>query len=268
MSHPFFDLDRPIVIGHRGSAGDRPENTLLSFETALDQGAQILESDIHLSRDGVPILLHDPGLDRTTDGHGKASKKTWAELEAFDAGCRFEDVSGELPFRGQGVRIPSLEEAFERFPDARFNLEIKCAGAIGIRATLDLVERFDRADRTLLAAGEDTIMQDLRAALGNHKIRPALGASLHEIVATVASALNGTEMPPGVMALQIPSTFADKPLATREFVEHAHANDVQVHVWTINDLEEIERLLDLGVDGIVTDHPGKMFDWLRRVGRR
>jgi glycerophosphoryl diester phosphodiesterase len=268
MSHPFFDVDRPIVIGHRGSAGDRPENTLLSFETALTRGAQILESDIQLSRDGVPILLHDPSLERTTDGQGNASECTWAELAALDAGSRFEDEHGKMPFRGRGIRIPSLEEAFERFPDAFFNLEIKCAGAIGSRATLDLVERFDRADRTLLTAGEDDIMQDLHAALENHKIRPALGASLHEIVAAVASALDGSEMPPGVMALQIPSTFADEPLATREFIEHAHANDVQVHVWTINDLEEIERLLDLGVDGIVTDHPGKMSDWLERVGRR
>jgi glycerophosphoryl diester phosphodiesterase len=268
MSHSFFDVDRPIVIGHRGSAGDRPENTLLSFETALTQGAQILESDIHLSRDGVPILLHDPSLERTTDGEGDASESSWAELGALDAGSRFEDENGNTPFRGKGIRIPSVEQAFERFPDARFNLEIKCDGVDGIRATLDLVDRFDRADRTLLAAGEDAIMQDLRTELATRTIRPAVGASLHEIVAAIASAQSGSEMPPGVMALQIPSTFAGKPLATRELVEHAHANGVQVHVWTVNELDEIESLLDLGVDGIITDYPGKMTDWLKRVGRR
>jgi glycerophosphoryl diester phosphodiesterase len=268
MTHTFFDVDRPIVIGHRGSAGNRPENTLVSFETALAAGAQVLESDIQISSDGVPILLHDPSLERTTDGRGDASQSTWAELCALDAGVRFEDRHGSTPFRGKDIRIPSLEEAFERFPDARFNLEIKCAGAAGIHKTLDLVERFDRADRTLLAAGEDPIMQDLRTALAAHTVRPAVGASLHEIIAAVSSALGDGEMPPGVMALQIPSTFANKPLATREFVEHAHANGVQVHVWTINDLDEIEALLDIGVDGIVTDHPGMMSDWLERVGRR
>lgn len=268
MSHSFFDVDRPIVIGHRGAAGDRPENTLLSFETALEQGAQILESDIHLSRDGVPILLHDPSLERTTDGRGDASEASWSELCALDAGIHFETEDGKRPFCGQGVRIPSLEEAFGQFPEARFNLEIKCAGAAGIRATLDLVERFGRADRTLLAAGEDPIMKDLRSALVTHPARPAIGASLHEIVAAVSSAINGSEMPEGVMALQIPATFGDQPLATREFVDHAHANGVQIHVWTINDLAEIEALLDLGVDGIVTDYPGRMADWLKRVGRR
>jgi glycerophosphoryl diester phosphodiesterase len=268
MSHPFFDVARPIVNGHRGSAGDRPENTLVSFESALDQGAQILESDIHLSRDGIPILLHDPSLERTTNGQGNASGSTWAELAALDAGSRFEDETGKLPFRGKGVRSPSLEEAFARFPDARLKLAIKSPGTIGIHATLDLVERLDRADRTLLAAGEDAIMRDLRAALETRTIQPALGASLQEIIAAVASALADSEMPPGVMALQIPPTFADEPLVTPELIAHAHANDVQVHVWTVNDLGEIERLLDLGIDGIVTDHPGRMSNWLERVGRR
>lgn len=268
MCHPFFDVDRPIVIGHRGSAGNRPENTLASFETALAQGAQILESDIHLSRDGVPILLHDPSLERTTNGRGQASESSWAELARLDAGFHFQDASGRTPYRGQGLAIPSLEEAFERFPAARFNLEIKCPGDAGIRETLDLVERFARADRTLLAAGEDPIMRDLRSALSRHSARPAMGASLQEIVAAIASALNGTPMPAGVMALQIPATFAGRPLATAEFVEHAHANAVQVHVWTLNDLAEIESLLDLGVDGIVTDHPGRMRDWLDRARKR
>ena len=268
MNHSFFDVDRPTVIGHRGSAGNHPENTLPSFEAALRDGAQILESDIHLSSDGVPILLHDPSVERTTDGHGDASTHPWAELRTFDAGFRFEDSDGNRSFRGQNVRIPSLEEAFESFPDARFNLEIKCEGAEGIRATLDLVERFDRADRTLLAAGENVIMKDLRTALATHPIRPALGASLSEIVAAISSALEGSPMPEGVMALQIPSTFGEAALAAEAFIGHAHAHGVQVHVWTINDLDEIEVLLGRGVDGIITDFPGRLTDWLTRVGRR
>jgi glycerophosphoryl diester phosphodiesterase len=268
MMHTFFDVARPVVIGHRGAAGDCPENTLLSFETALASGAQILESDIHLSSDGFPILLHDPALERTSNGFGLAAQSTWAELRELDAGGQFKNDSGDNPFLGMGLGIPSLEEAFERFPDARFNLEIKCPGDVGIRATLDLVERFDRSDRTLLAAGEDDIMRDLRAALATHPATPAMGASLQEIIASVASAVNDSPMPDGVMALQIPATFADNPLVTRAFVDHAHAHAVQVHVWTINDLDEIAALLDLGVDGIITDHPGRMHDWLGRARRR
>jgi glycerophosphoryl diester phosphodiesterase len=268
MSHPFFDVERPVVIGHRGSAGTRPENTLLSFEAALASGAQILESDIHVTRDGVPVLLHDPGLERTTDGRGDACEHAWSSIRKFDAGLHFESEDGERPYGGQNVRVPSLEEAFDRFPEARFNLEIKSPGVEGIRATLELVERFERAERTLLAAGENEIMRDLRAELTTHEIRPATGASLAEIVASVSSALEGSPMPEGVMALQIPADFAGRPLATREFIDHAHAHGVEVHVWTINDLGEIEGLIDLGVDGIVTDHPGRMSEWLGRDGRR
>jgi len=271
MPHPFFDVLRPVVIGHRGAAGTHPENTLASFAAALELGAQILESDVHVTRDGVPVLLHDPRVDRVTEAQGLASDLTWDELCALDAGYRFEDATGGHPARGRGHRIPSLEQAFECFPEARFNLEIKSDRGAAIQTTLDLVERFDRSDRTLLAAGEDDLMRELRAALAKHPAEPAMGASLAEIVAAVKSALDAksgnTPMPPGVMALQIPPDFAGQPLATAELIDHAHSQQVEVHVWTVNDLAEIQTLLARGVDGIITDFPGRMADWLRSGAR-
>jgi glycerophosphoryl diester phosphodiesterase len=262
--HPFFDVSRPTVIGHRGAAGDCPENTLLSFDTALRQGAHILESDIHISSDGVPILLHDPNLERTTDGSGDAAALDWNELRHLDAAYHDRNERNETPLRGAGIRIASLEEAFETFPEARFNLEIKSVDPRATRTTLDLIRRFERDERTLLAAGENPIMEILRGALRTHDAKPALGASLAEIVQAVNSAVSGAPMPEGVMALQVPPSFMGSPLVTREFVEHAHAHEVAVHVWTINDLDEIEALTDLGVDGIVTDYPGRMRGWLDR----
>jgi glycerophosphoryl diester phosphodiesterase len=263
MRHPFFEIAHPIVIGHRGAAGDYPENTLPSFEAALAEGAAILESDVHWTRDGVPILLHDPSLERVCGVARDAAAASWAELATLDAGASFRDARGERPFGGRGIGIASLEQAFERFPEARFNLEIKCDGRAVLERTLELVARFDRADRTLLTAGEDAIMRDLRAAVGASGLRPALGASVAEILAVIASALRGEPMPTGVMALQIPAEFGGRPLVTRALVDHAHAHDVEIHVWTINALAEIEALLDLGVDGIVTDYPGRMARWLR-----
>lgn len=262
--HPFFDVPRPVVIGHRGAAGIRPENTLLSFETGLEQGAGILESDVQITRDGVPILLHDPSVDRTTEGKGSTQQLDLADLRRLDAGHAFRDETGATPFRGRGLRIPTLEEAFEAFPDARFNLELKTDDPRATAATLDLVQRFDRAERTLLTAGEDDVMRILREALVEHEVVPAMGACLAEIVRAVQGATDGSPMAEGVMALQIPATFGDRPLVSRELVQYAHAFGVSIHVWTINDLHEIESLLALGVDGIVTDHPGRMAQWLQR----
>ncbi len=268
MRHPFFALAHPIVIGHRGAAGEYPENTLLSFERALAEGAAILESDVHISRDGVPILLHDATLERVCGVPGAASDRSWQELCELDAGTGFRTPRGEQPFLGRGVRIASLEQAFERFPGARFNLEIKCTGEPVLRETLRLIERFERADRTLLTAGEDEIMQGLRRTVASARVRPALGASPSEVLAVIASALRGEPMPEGVMALQIPAEFAGKPLVTRELIDHAHAGGVEVHVWTINEQAEIDALLALGVDGIVTDFPGRMARWQVDGARR
>ena len=264
MPHPFFEVSRPTVIGHRGAAGTHPENTLAAFEGALAQGAQILESDIQSSADGVPVLLHDPRVDRVTERTGRAAELGWAELATLDAGHRFVDARGAFPYRDQGHHIPSLEQAFEHFPDARFNLEIKCPEPSTLRATIELVERYGRADRTLLTAGEDEIMRGLRSATSSLSDGPALGASLGEIVAAISSALGDGPMPDGVMALQIPADFGGRPLVTRALVEHAKASEVAVHVWTINELPEIEAMLGLGVDGIVTDLPGQMHEWLGR----
>lgn len=267
MPHPFFELEHPIVIGHRGAAGEQPENTLLSFEAALAQGASILESDVHITRDGIPVLLHDPTLERACGVPGAVSEWTWQAIRALDAGAGFRDAAGGQPFLGRGIRVASLAEAFEQFPEARFNLELKCEGEVVLAQTLRLVEHYGRADRTLLTAGEDTIMRGLRRAVAASPIRPALGASLSEILAVIASALRGAPMPEGVMALQIPAEFAGRPLVTPALLDHAHAHGIEVHVWTINELPEIERLLGLGVDGIVTDFPGRMARWLADAAR-
>ncbi len=267
MPHPFFELPHPLVIGHRGAAGEYPENTLPSFEAALASGAAILESDVHVSRDGVPILLHDPTLERVCGVPGAAGDRTWEELARLDAGAGFRTATGDAPYRDRGIRIVRLAEAFERFPDARFNLEIKCEGEAVLRETLRLIERHGRADRTLLTAGDDPVMRGLRSAVAGSGLRPALGASLGEILAVIESALRGEPMPEGVMALQIPAEFAGRPLVTPALVEHAHAHGVEIHVWTINALEQIEALLRAGVDGIVTDHPGRMARWLSESRR-
>jgi glycerophosphoryl diester phosphodiesterase len=267
--HPYFDVPRPTVLGHRGSAGSAPENTLASFALALEQGADILESDVHVTADGVPVLIHDPSVDRTTEGEGLVCEVSFDALQTLDAGFRFGDEEGGgFPERHRGHRVPSLEQAFERFPDARFNLEIKAPGVALAAAVLELIGRFGRADRTLVTAGEDPDMASLREALEASDVAPALGASRADILAVVQAAIESRAPATDSMAIQIPDAFAGKPLVTDELVRHAHAHGIAVHVWTINEPSEMQRLLDLGVDGLVTDHPGRMAELVRARGDR
>lgn len=259
MRHPFFDVPVPTVIGHRGASGELPENTLGSFERALAQGAAILESDIHISRDGALVLIHDDVLERTTNGSGRVADHTLAELRGLDAGHRFSPrQDGRFPHRGQGFRIPTLEEALETFRSAHWNLELKERIPALVEETVALVRRTGREDSVLLAAAEDDLMADLRAHLAKTGVRPAIGAAAGDVLRFVRAALAGEPPPPGPMALQVPPEFAGRPLVTREFVAHAHAHGLVVHVWTINEPAAIERLLALGVDGIMSDFPERV----------
>jgi glycerophosphoryl diester phosphodiesterase len=255
--HPYFDVPVPTVIGHRGASGELPENTLASFGHAVADGAAILESDVHVTSDGALVLIHDDVLDRTTDGTGRVADHTLAELRALDAGHRFER-DGDFPFRGKGLGIPTLYECLRTFPQLRWNLEIKERIPALIEGTVAVVRELGMEARVLLAAAEDPIMADLRAHVAKVGARCAIGASTGDVVGFVRSALDGQAPPPGAMALQVPPGFANRPLVTREFVAHAHTHGLFVHVWTVNEPDEMHRLLDLGVDGIMSDFPARV----------
>ena len=256
--HPFFDVPVPTVIGHRGASGELPENTLASFGHAVADGVAILETDVHRTRDGALVLIHDDLLERTTNGRGRVADHTLAALRTLDAGHGFQASDGTFPFRGKGIGVPTLEETLEAFPKLRFNIEIKEHDAALIEGTVALVAKRGLADRVLLAAAEDPIMADLRAQLVKTGVRTAVGASVGDVLGFVRSALDGVAPPPGPMALQVPPGFGDRPLVTQKFVDHAHAHDLAVHVWTINEPAEMHRLLDLGVDGIMSDFPARV----------
>lgn len=258
MPHAFFAIPRPLAIGHRGCAGEAPENTLASFERALTAGAAILETDVHLTRDGVPVLIHDDDVSRVTEGSGPVRALSLEELRRLDAGHRFSPDGGRShPFRGRGLRVPTLAEAFAACPGARMNLELKEDAPGIVERTLECVAEAGREALTLLTAADDALMAKLRERLAREPLGVALGASTGEVLDFVRCAVAGAPPRPGPMALQIPAEFAGRPLATRELVAHAHAHGLQVHVWTINESVEMERLFDLGVDGIVSDFPGR-----------
>jgi glycerophosphoryl diester phosphodiesterase len=243
-----------LVFGHRGAAGLAPENTVPSFALALELGADVLELDVHGSRDGAIVVFHDPTLERTTDGAGPLAEHTLAELQGLDAGAAFTRDGTDFPYRGQGIRIPLLEDVLRRFPGVWCNMEIK-AGTPGIvDDVLGIVRRAGAAERMVLAAEHDDIMGEIRAAADGIPT----GASTTDVMGFVQAMQMGTldsYQPPGC-ALQIPPQIGDLPLVTPELVAAAHAADVAVHVWTINQRDQMEGLIALGVDGIMSDLPG------------
>jgi len=247
-----FAGETPRLFGHRGAAGVAPENTLPSFRRALTDGVDVFELDVHATRDGEVVVLHDPTLERTTDGAGPVAALTFAELSRLDAGHGFSPDGGRThPFRGQGVRIPRLAELMRAHPDVPLNIEIKPEGADIIAAVVRLVR--DTKTRIVLAAEHDAIMHAIRAAAPEIPTSCATG----EVAAFMWALQDGNapSLPDSAVALQIPPSFGDIALVTAESVAAAHALGAEVHVWTINDPNEARRLLDLGCDAVMTDLP-------------
>ena len=246
---------RPRVFGHRGAAGVAPENTLASFALAAALGADYLELDVHATVDGTIVVMHDPTLERTTDGRGPVKSARWADVARLDAGCRFTHDGRSFPYRGQGVRVPALEELLGIYPSRRFNIEIKQGEPCIVDDVLAALERAGATERTLLAAEKDDIMARIRSAVAGGM---ATGMSTGDVTAFFdrlgSGAWEGYAAPGN--ALQIPIEFAGMTLVTEDSLAAARRAGLEMHVWTINDTPQIERLLDLGVDGIMSDLPG------------
>jgi glycerophosphoryl diester phosphodiesterase len=258
---------RPRVFGHRGAAGVAPENTLPSFALATALGATYLELDVHATSDGEIVVLHDALLDRTTNGAGPVREWRWPDVAALDAGWHFTSDGRTHPYRGQGVRLPRLAEVVAAHPAQPLNIEIKQADPPIVAATLDVLRRGGALERTLLAAEHDEIMTAIRAAVGDEV---ATGMSVGDVMAFMDRWMRDDwsgYAPPGA-ALQVPPAHGEIDIVTAATVAAAHRVGLEVHVWTINDAAEIDRLLDLGVDGVMSDFPGLAAAAVaRRAGR-
>ena len=233
-----------------------------AFERALEHGIHYLEMDCHASSDGQIVICHDELLDRMTDTSGAVRARKLAELQQLDAGYGFTPDGGEsFPFRSKGVRIPRLVEVLASFPEARINLEIKQADPPIAAEVLRLIRSFGATERVLLAAADDEIMAEIRALEPGTAIGSSLGDAAAFFRAIQSKALEA--FVPAGDALQIPPNFGADPLVTDESVAAARQVGLAMHVWTINDPVEMRRLLAAGVDGVMSDFPGRLLDEAR-----
>lgn len=256
------DGERPLVIAHQGGERVWPSNTMFAYQNAVDLGVDVLEMDVHQTADGVLVLIHDDTVDRTTDGSGAVSEMTLAEVQALDAGYYWTDDDGQsYPFRGQGITIPTLEEVFTTFPQTPMVIEVKQQEPAIVRPFCQMLRDYDMADKVLMGTFHEAVMTDFRATC------PEVATSLVQSEITPFWALNqiglgGLVQLPGE-ALQVPLTaelpvLGEVDVVTERFVAAAADQNVDVQPWTIDDPEEMARLLDLGVQGIITDRPDVM----------
>lgn len=232
------------VIGHRGAAGLAPENTLTSFQLALTVGADALEFDVRVTRDGEPVVIHDPALDRTTNLKGPVRSLTLAELHAADAGFNyFDEADGGYPWRGQGIRIPTLREVVQEFP-VPLLIEIKEPEAAA--AVAQVLRDTGAFERSVIAGADWRSLEPFREAPF------CSGASRRDI----ARLYFGTGEPHDqCRTFAVPDRFYVLSIPTRRFVRAAHARRASVHVWTVDLPRTALALWKKGVNGIVTNRP-------------
>ena len=257
---PFFAQEHPIAISHRGGAAIWPENTMVAFEESWELGYRFFETDLHLSRDGVVVLLHDHTLERTTDGGGYVWDRTLSELQQLDAGYWFGPEHG-YPFRGSDLTIPSLEELLVALPDAFFTLEMKLGLADPVEA---LLRKLDARDRVVVAGYRDGWIRRFRRLTGG---RVPTSTARGEIAAFWGVSRLGRGLTVDAAALQVPPRHRGLKVLDAPFVAAAHAVEKQVHAWTIDDAAQMDYLLDLGVDGIMTDRPDVLKEVLLQRGK-
>ncbi|WP_199547957.1 glycerophosphodiester phosphodiesterase [Streptomyces sp. N35] len=248
VRHPYLDAAVPLAFAHRGGAADGLENTESAFRSAVASGYRYLETDVHATSDGRLVAFHDATLDRVTDTAGRIADLRWSQVSRAR-------VAGTEP-------VPLFEDLLEAFPEARWNVDVKAEPALA--PLLDLIRRTNTWDR--ICVGSFSEARVARAQLlGGPRLATSLGVN-----GVLALRLRSLGLPArlrrSAVAAQVPETQSGMRVVDHRFVRTAHALGLQVHVWTVNDRARMERLLDLGVDGIMTDHTGTLTEVLKERG--
>jgi glycerophosphoryl diester phosphodiesterase len=247
---PYFAREKPIRLAHRGSRLLWPENTWRAFDGAIEGlGYTYVETDIRVTRDGVVVVFHDETLERTTNGVGKVSEWDWGDLRHLDAGYRFSPDDENYPSRGTGVVISRLDDTFDRYPDVCFNIDLKAPRSEW--AVAEVIARTEATDRVLVGSFNDRRIARLRR-ITKGSVATAAGPSAS--VAMYAASRLGRTIRRNVDAYQLPMKIRGGAV-DQKLVHAVHESGAQLHVWTVNEPDQMHDLLDIGVDGIVTDRP-------------
>ncbi len=263
--HPYYSEanNHLLVIAHQGGDGVWPGETMFAYQNARDLGVDVLEMDIHITADKKLILMHDETVDRTTDGTGEIESMKLDELKKLDAAYDWSPDGGQTyPYRGKGLKVATLEEVFQAFPEMHMTIEIKKSARSMTKPFCDLIREYNMQDKVLVASFYDERLKEFRDEC------PGIATSSAKNETTVfvllTKAFLGGFYSPKFFALQVPEESGGITVMTPGFVRAAHARNLAVEPWTINDEETMRKLIEWGVDGIITDRPDILIKVLGR----
>ncbi len=260
----FYRADDPevLVIAHRGGRGIAPEGTMAAFDKSFALGVDVFEYDIHQTADGHLVVIHDPSVDRTTDGSGLVNEMTLAEVQALDAGYQFKDEQGEYSYRNQGVYIPTVVEVFEAYPDMRQLIEIKDTNDPAlydeiIEQLWALIQEHEMEDQVMIGSFDHEINEAFEE-LSEDRIPIGAGEqAVRDFANMHVPYLNGLAKS-SVDSLQLPVEEEGHNLASKNIIRSAKKRNMAIYYWTINEKNEMKELILKGVDGLITDYPDQM----------
>ncbi|MCK5199304.1 MAG: glycerophosphodiester phosphodiesterase [Spirochaetales bacterium] len=262
MNHPFFN--KPLrIVAHRGDSAYFPENTLPAFKSAAELGVDCIETDVHLTKDGVCVIWHDDTLERLTADDGLVSDMTYEELMRVDAGTRFTMDDGKtFPFRGKGVTVATLDEVLKENPHMRFNVDLKDDNTELVEEFARVVRKNNAQDRVLGASFYNRIIKTLR------KIIPEIASSFSEAEMRKIVILDKIGMLRfhgnfSANAAQVPEYDNRTKIITKSFIRNLHKKGVKIHIWTVNKKSEMQRFFNMGVDAVITDNPRLLIETLK-----
>jgi len=267
-SHPFFTnvRNKPEVIAHRGGDGQWPGETMRALRGAVKSGADFLEMDVFLSRDGVLMLMHDHEVDRTTEGRGVVNELDSEYLHCLNAGHKWSPDGKSHPFEGKSVtspeyrdlRVPHLGEVFDEFPNARMVIEMKKADKSPAAALSKMIRERGMTNKVLVASFAGKFLDEFR------RLSPEVATSFSLSKGDVGRLISGRRLSDDALAdpraIQLPYQ-----LITKDVVRRAHGRNIKVHAWTVNKLTDMYLMWNCGVDGIITDYPGPLLALLGRA---
>ena len=254
VSIPLFHYNKQLIFAHRGGRSMGPENTVYTFQKALNSGAHILEIDVRLTRDGHLVVIHDASVDRTTDGSGTVGSLSRDEIGRLDAAFDFSTDGGQsFPLRNHGMTVPLLAELFQRFPTTPMNIELKDDSFAAAETLCGLLTEVGKTRQTIVASFHSKMIRHFRSICPDTPTAATAGEIYWFVFFSWLHLENLYR--PHAAALQVPKEAYGIQLITRRFIEAAHRQNLRVHVWTINDPKEKQELFNMGVDGIITDYP-------------